>query len=311
MPQRLVSWTIQISWREIQRLPWDGQRCKISWGAVKQQTAEQTYRLRHVCCKAAGSTVWGSLCACWLLWIFWSPHVNYVSFPPIPYNALLIHDLHICVAVPHCHCNSSAVPLVSRNGGGFQTFGDLLSNYCFKLRKTVNWAISKTNSKRICEELCSLHLSAAGTPLIACLCHHVDCRLAAARRMYSKKNKEQMPSEHCCMGYWKVGKPCTLWCACTSDPLQDHHAFAWDHPHSTVRAQTVIHFLFIKPQAHGEMIPVPKGRQEINELHACASMSARQQQTDIAGRLGQPLRTVQACWVMLVSSLWASISPRY
>jgi len=47
----------------------------------------------------------------------------------------------------------------------------------------------------------------------------------------------------------------------------------------------------------------PEGRQEIDELYACASMSARQQQTDIAGRLEQQLHTVQACWVMLASSL--------
>ena len=55
-------------------------------------------------------------------------------------------------------------------------------------RRTANWDINKADIQIYWKAaLCSLHLSAAGTPLIACLCHQVNCRLAAACRMYSKK----------------------------------------------------------------------------------------------------------------------------
>lgn len=82
--------------------------------------------------------------------------------PPIQYNALLIHDLHICVALPHCFKNSAA-GLVKRRKllknirGLAQQSLQVKQNS--QLSNQQNELITTTRSC-VNEEFCNLHLSA-------------------------------------------------------------------------------------------------------------------------------------------------------
>lgn len=82
--------------------------------------------------------------------------------PPIQYNALLIHDLHICVALPHCFKNSAA-GLVKRRKllknirGLAQQSLQVKQNS--QLSNQQNELITTTRSS-LNEEFCNLHLSA-------------------------------------------------------------------------------------------------------------------------------------------------------